>query len=91
MRVRQQLIKAASFSGFIRVPPGEERVRNAPSSQIDTLGNNTGNSFSVFVFTMKNQKSLRIFILEDDLWYSSMLEYYLSLNPDYVIQTRCSG
>ncbi len=35
---------------------------------------------------MKNQKSIKIFIVEDDLWYSSMLEYYLSLNPDYVIQ-----
>ena len=35
---------------------------------------------------MKNQKSIKIFIVEDDLWYSSMLEYYLSLNPDYIIQ-----
>ena len=35
---------------------------------------------------MKNQKNLKIFIVEDDLWYSSMLDYYLSLNPDYVIQ-----
>lgn len=34
---------------------------------------------------MKNQKPLKVFIVEDDLWYSSMLEYYLSLNPDYVI------
>lgn len=35
---------------------------------------------------MKNQKTFKVFIVEDDLWYSSMLEYYLSLNPDYVIQ-----
>ncbi len=34
---------------------------------------------------MKNQKPFKVFIVEDDLWYSSMLEYYLSLNPDYVI------
>ena len=33
---------------------------------------------------MKDQKTFKIFIVEDDLWYSSMLEYYLSLNPDYV-------
>lgn len=35
---------------------------------------------------MKNHKPFRIFIVEDDLWYSSMLEYYLSLNPDYQIK-----
>lgn len=35
---------------------------------------------------MKNQKTLKVFIVEDDLWYGSMLEYYLSLNPDYLIQ-----
>jgi DNA-binding NtrC family response regulator len=34
---------------------------------------------------MKNQKPFKVFIVEDDLWYGSMLEYYLSLNPDYVI------
>ncbi len=34
---------------------------------------------------MKNQKPFKVFIVEDDLWYSSMLEYYLSLNPDYAI------
>ncbi len=34
---------------------------------------------------MKIQKPFKVFIVEDDLWYSSMLEYYLSLNPDYVI------
>lgn len=35
---------------------------------------------------MKDQKTFRVFVVEDDLWYSSMLEYYLSLNPDYDIQ-----
>jgi two-component system, NtrC family, response regulator AtoC len=35
---------------------------------------------------MKDQKTFKVFIVEDDLWYSSMLEYYLSLNPDYVLQ-----
>jgi DNA-binding NtrC family response regulator len=35
---------------------------------------------------MKDQKTFKIFIVEDDLWYSSMLEYYLSLNPDYVVK-----
>lgn len=28
----------------------------------------------------------RIYIVEDDIWYSSMLEYYLSLNPDYQVK-----
>jgi DNA-binding NtrC family response regulator len=35
---------------------------------------------------MKNQNSLKIFILEDDTWYGSMLQHYLSLNPDYEIK-----
>lgn len=35
---------------------------------------------------MKDQKPFKVFIVEDDPWYSSMLEYYLSLNPDFVIQ-----
>ncbi len=35
---------------------------------------------------MKNQNALRIFILEDDLWYGSMLQHYLSLNPDYEVK-----
>lgn len=28
---------------------------------------------------------MRIFIIEDDLWYSELLVYHLSLNPDYEI------
>ena len=35
---------------------------------------------------MKNQHPLKIFILEDDVWYGSMLQHYLSLNPDYEVQ-----
>ena len=31
---------------------------------------------------MKNPNALKIFILEDDTWYGSMLHHYLSLNPD---------
>ncbi len=35
---------------------------------------------------MKNQNALRIFVLEDDVWYGSMPEHYLSLNPDYEVK-----
>jgi two-component system, NtrC family, response regulator AtoC len=35
---------------------------------------------------MKSQQEFKVFIVEDDAWYSSMLEYYLSLNPDYSIK-----
>ncbi|TPE43146.1 sigma-54-dependent transcriptional regulator [Pontibacter mangrovi] len=28
----------------------------------------------------------KIFILDDDIWYSELLEYHLSLNPDYEIK-----
>jgi two-component system, NtrC family, response regulator AtoC len=35
---------------------------------------------------MKNHNSLKIFILEDDTWYGSMLHHYLSLNPDYDVR-----
>jgi len=34
---------------------------------------------------MKHIYPLRIFIVEDDVWYGSMLEYHLSLNPDYQV------
>lgn len=34
---------------------------------------------------MKPLKPLKIFILEDDLWYGTMLEHYISLNPDYQV------
>ncbi|HEX6914771.1 MAG TPA: sigma-54 dependent transcriptional regulator [Chitinophagaceae bacterium] len=35
---------------------------------------------------MKDHYPFKIFIVEDDIWYSSMLEYHLSLNPDYQIR-----
>lgn len=35
---------------------------------------------------MKNPNALKIFILEDDTWYGSMLQHYLSLNPDYEVK-----
>ena len=35
---------------------------------------------------MKDEKVLRIFILEDDRWYGTMLEHFLSLNPDYSVK-----
>jgi two-component system response regulator AtoC len=35
---------------------------------------------------MKNQNSLKIFILDDDNWYGSMLQHHLSLNPDYEVK-----
>ncbi len=35
---------------------------------------------------MKNRSTFKIFILEDDVWYGSMLQHYLSLNPDYEVR-----
>jgi len=35
---------------------------------------------------MKNRSTFKIFILEDDVWYGSMLQHYLSLNPDYEVK-----
>jgi len=35
---------------------------------------------------MKGLRTFKIFIVEDDVWYSSMLEHYLSLNPDYQVK-----
>ena len=35
---------------------------------------------------MKDQNALKIFILEDEPWYGSMLQHYLSLNPDYEVK-----
>ncbi len=29
---------------------------------------------------------MRIFILEDEVWYGSMLQHYLEMNPDYEVQ-----
>jgi DNA-binding NtrC family response regulator len=36
-------------------------------------------------------KGFKIFIAEDDLWYSELLRYHLELNPDYEIKTFESG
>jgi len=35
---------------------------------------------------MKDHNTLKVFILEDDVWYGSMLQHYLSLNPDYDVR-----
>ncbi len=35
---------------------------------------------------MKNNQSFKVFIVEDDMWYGSMLEHYLSLNPEYEVK-----
>lgn len=35
---------------------------------------------------MKAHKSLKVFILEDDRWYGTMLEHFLTLNPDYSVK-----
>ena len=34
---------------------------------------------------MKNTNPLKIFILDDDVWYGSMLQHFLALNPDYEV------
>ncbi len=36
-------------------------------------------------------ESYKIFIVEDDPWYGAILEYHLSLNPDYEITRFTSG
>ena len=35
---------------------------------------------------MKNNQAFKVFIVEDDTWYGSMLQHYLSLNPEYVVK-----
>jgi two-component system, NtrC family, response regulator AtoC len=35
---------------------------------------------------MKDRTHLKVFILEDDVWYGSMIQHYLSLNPDYEVR-----
>lgn len=34
----------------------------------------------------KNQDSFRIFVVEDDIWYSELLSYHLTLNPEYEVE-----
>src|SRR5437899_5734427 len=36
-------------------------------------------------------KPYKIFIVEDDPWYGEILEYHLSLNPDYLISRFTTG
>ncbi len=36
-------------------------------------------------------ESYKIFIVEDDPWYGEILEYHLSLNPDYIITRFTTG
>jgi DNA-binding NtrC family response regulator len=35
---------------------------------------------------MKNPQTFKIFVVEDDVWYGSMLEHYLALNPEYEVK-----
>ncbi|MBC8034835.1 MAG: sigma-54-dependent Fis family transcriptional regulator, partial [Chitinophagaceae bacterium] len=35
---------------------------------------------------MKNKEAFKIFILEDNTWYGSMLHHYLSMNPEYEVR-----
>lgn len=41
---------------------------------------------SIHPILMKNKEAFKIFILEDDTWYGSMLHHYLSLNPEYEVK-----
>jgi len=36
-------------------------------------------------------ENLKIFIVEDDVWYGEILEYHLSLNPDYEVVKFANG
>ncbi|MFB0924391.1 MAG: response regulator, partial [Vicingaceae bacterium] len=36
-------------------------------------------------------KGFKIFIAEDDIWYSEILRYHLELNPEYEVKTFDSG
>lgn len=38
-----------------------------------------------------NMEPYKIFIVEDDPWYGEILEYHLSLNPDYLITRFITG
>lgn len=41
---------------------------------------------AVCVRTPMENAPFKIFILDDDIWYSELLEYHLSLNPDYALR-----
>ncbi|MFT5227479.1 MAG: two-component system response regulator AtoC, partial [Urechidicola sp.] len=36
-------------------------------------------------------KGFKIFIVEDNTWYSDLLKYHLELNPEYEVKTFDSG
>ncbi|WP_181304132.1 sigma-54 dependent transcriptional regulator [Rufibacter sp. XAAS-G3-1] len=36
--------------------------------------------------SLQNDSSAKIFVLEDDLWYSQFLSYHLSTNPDHQVE-----
>ena len=38
-----------------------------------------------------SEKAFKIFVVEDDEWYSRLLVHTLSLNPDYEIQSFATG
>ena len=42
-------------------------------------------------FKIIYMKPFKIFIVEDDPWYAEILEYHLSLNPDYQVEKFGSG
>lgn len=50
-----------------------------------------GFTFAANVRISKDMSKLKIFIVEDDDWYSELLNYRLSLNPDYETTVLKSG
>jgi hypothetical protein len=49
--------------------------------------------FKIVVHSLdcKVMSSFKIFIVEDDPWYGEILEYNLSMNPDYEIKRFSNG
>ncbi len=37
------------------------------------------------------KKPFKIFLVEDDIWYAEILQYHLSLNPDYLVERYETG
>lgn len=50
-----------------------------------------GNPPSRFILGMMRTTAYNIFIVEDDPWYGEILEYHLSLNPDYKVTLLQTG
>lgn len=40
----------------------------------------------ILILSSMKKNAFKIFILEDDVWYGSMLYHYLSLNPEYEVK-----